>query len=76
MCTRPIFRTGVDDETEENGECAGGAGGAGSAGAEAGELGDCWLVAAVSALCLTPRLLERVVPPGQDFRERYTGAFR
>ncbi|XP_063243850.1 calpain-1 catalytic subunit-like [Bacillus rossius redtenbacheri] len=44
---------------------------------EAGELGDPWLLAAVSSLTLTPRLLDRVVPPDQGFDPAsYCGLFR
>lgn len=45
---------------------------------EAGELGDQWLLAAVASLALTPKFLERVVPPDQGFEttNSYCGAFR
>ena len=33
---------------------------------EQGEQGDPWLLAAVSSLTLTPRFLDRVVPPDQN----------
>ncbi|XP_021002623.1 calpain-9 isoform X2 [Parasteatoda tepidariorum] len=43
---------------------------------EQGELGDYSLVAAVSCLTMTPRFLERVVPPDQSFHQAYCGIFR
>ncbi|XP_065568283.1 calpain-11-like isoform X2 [Artemia franciscana] len=43
---------------------------------EQGEFGDPWLLAAVSYLTLTPRFLDRVVPPDQNFDYDYCGAFR
>ncbi|KAJ8915045.1 hypothetical protein NQ315_016020 [Exocentrus adspersus] len=45
---------------------------------EAGDLGDHWLLAAVASLALTPKFLERVVPPDQGFDSTatYCGAFR
>ncbi|KAG8178251.1 hypothetical protein JTE90_000352 [Oedothorax gibbosus] len=44
---------------------------------EQGELGDYSLVAAVSCLTMTPRFLERVVPPDQGFQPAsYCGIFR
>ncbi|XP_060523327.1 calpain-9-like isoform X2 [Cylas formicarius] len=45
---------------------------------EAGELGDQWLLAAVASLALTPKFLDRVVPPDQGFDavSSYCGAFR
>ncbi|CAG0918880.1 unnamed protein product, partial [Notodromas monacha] len=47
------------------------------AGVDKGEHGNGWLVTALSALALTPRLLERVVPPDQYFDEHsYCGMFR
>ena len=42
----------------------------------AGELGDPWLLSAVSSLTLTPRFLDRVVPPDQSFEHGYCGVFR
>ncbi|XP_057379033.1 calpain-9-like isoform X1 [Daphnia carinata] len=43
---------------------------------EQGELGDPWLLAAISSLTLTPRFLDRVVPPDQTFDLHYCGLFR
>ncbi|KAI4456929.1 calpain [Holotrichia oblita] len=45
---------------------------------EAGELGDHWLLAAITSLALTPRFLERVIPPEQGFdnSQTYCGVFR
>lgn len=41
-----------------------------------GMLGDCWLLAAVAALCQYDGLLHQVVPPEQSFEEEYCGIFR
>lgn len=43
---------------------------------EQGEQGDPWLLAAVSSLTLTPKFLDRVVPPDQNFEHGYCGVFR
>ncbi|CAG0893662.1 unnamed protein product [Darwinula stevensoni] len=43
---------------------------------ELGDLGDPWLMGAVATLTLTPRLLERVIPPDQAFDHTYCGLFR
>jgi len=41
-----------------------------------GMLGDCWLLAAVAALCQYEGLLYQVVPPDQSFDHEYCGLFR
>lgn len=43
---------------------------------EQGELGDYSLLAAISCLTMTPRFLERIVPPEQNFHQGYCGIFR
>uniref|UniRef100_A0AAV2J4K7 Calpain catalytic domain-containing protein n=1 Tax=Knipowitschia caucasica TaxID=637954 RepID=A0AAV2J4K7_KNICA len=40
-----------------------------------GELNDCWLLSAIASLSLHPDLFQKVVPPGQDFQQHYTGCF-
>ncbi|XP_072398094.1 calpain-9-like isoform X1 [Diabrotica undecimpunctata] len=66
ICQRPRFINNTSDESHKR--CS----------IESGEVGDQRLLAAVSSLALTPKLLERVVPPDQDFdaANSYCGIFR
>ncbi|XP_068083720.1 calpain-9 [Anabrus simplex] len=67
MCQRPRFIAESGSEGSEGARFD----------VEAGELGDTWLLAAVSSLTLTPRFLDRVVPPDQGFDvNNYCGLFR
>lgn len=65
MCQRPRF---INDNTNDIHRFA----------VESGDLGDQWLLAAVASLALTPRFLDRVVPPDQGFdvTNSYCGVFR
>jgi hypothetical protein len=70
MCQRPRF-------IATDGGGGGGAVDCGRLDVEGGELGDPWLLAAISSLTLTPRFLDRVVPPDQTFDpSTYCGLFR
>lgn len=66
ICQRPRF---MGDPNDENGK---------KFSVESGELGDQWLLAAVASLALTPKFLDRIVPPDQGFDTAYSycGAFR
>ncbi|XP_056640936.1 calpain-9-like isoform X2 [Diorhabda sublineata] len=66
ICQRPRF---INDNNEEGNR---------KFTVESGELGDQWLLAAVASLALTPKFLDRVVPPDQgfDITHSYCGAFR
>lgn len=65
MCQRPRF---INDNPNDIQRFA----------VEAGELGDQWLLAACASLALTPRFLDRVIPPDQGFdnNSSYCGIFR
>lgn len=71
MCQCPIFSNSTSSSASGSGSSD-----ATRLSVDAGELGDPWLLAAASSLALTPRFLERVVPPDQDFEENYCGMFR
>ncbi|XP_049817199.1 calpain-9-like isoform X2 [Aethina tumida] len=64
ICQRPKF---IEENSLESGKFT----------LEPGELGDQWLLAAVVSLALTPRFLDRVVPPDQGFNptNSYCGLF-
>ncbi|XP_077285605.1 calpain-1 catalytic subunit-like isoform X2 [Arctopsyche grandis] len=72
MCQCPVF----SNNSSNGSGSASGSSDATRLSVDAGELGDPWLLAAASSLALTPRFLERVVPPDQDFEENYSGMFR
>ncbi|XP_077468453.1 calpain-9 [Stigmatopora argus] len=40
-----------------------------------GKLSDCWLLSAIASLAVHQPLLQKVVPPGQTFRDGYNGCF-
>ena len=70
MCQRPKFIAGDSNGSGAAADC-------GRLEVEAGELGDPWLLAAISSLTLTPRFLDRVIPPDQNFDPAtYCGLFR
>jgi len=70
MCQRPKFIAGDNNGNGAAADC-------GRLEVEAGELGDPWLLAAISSLTLTPRFLDRVIPPDQNFDPAtYCGLFR
>jgi hypothetical protein len=70
MCQRPKFIAGDNSGSGAAADC-------GRLEVEAGELGDPWLLAAISSLTLTPRFLDRVIPPDQNFDPAtYCGLFR
>ncbi|KAJ9593988.1 hypothetical protein L9F63_014583, partial [Diploptera punctata] len=77
MCQRPRFITSENGNGSTSGAGGGGAAEGGRLDVEAGEMGDPWLLAAISSLTLTPRFLDRVVPPDQTFDPAtYCGVFR
>ncbi|KAJ0063353.1 hypothetical protein NL108_000304, partial [Boleophthalmus pectinirostris] len=41
-----------------------------------GKLNDCWLLSAIASLSVHHKLFQKVVPPGQDFQQHYTGCFK
>lgn len=41
-----------------------------------GEIGDCWFLAPLASLAENEHYFAKVVPPGQDFRNKYQGIFR
>jgi len=70
MCQRPKFIAGDSSGSGAAADC-------GRLEVEVGELGDPWLLAAISSLTLTPRFLDRVIPPDQNFDSAtYCGLFR
>ena len=77
MCQRPRFIASDNGNGSTSGAGAGGAAEVGRLDVEAGEMGDPWLLAAIASLTLTPRFLDRVVPPDQTFDPAtYCGVFR
>lgn len=40
-----------------------------------GKLNDCWLLSAIASLSMHHTLFQKVVPPGQDFTQHYSGCF-
>ncbi|XP_028042073.1 calpain-9-like isoform X2 [Bombyx mandarina] len=73
LCTRPAFRgegfnDGVTEDENDDDFAA-------RWSIEVGAVGDSSLCCAVAALALTPRLLDRVIPP-QTFKVHYNGSFK